>query len=311
MPEPITPPADDTIQDDPIEVTGVPPTLDQVHDISQRHVEDEDEEAAAAAGDGTGDDDAGDGTGDDDGAGGDDAGDGAGDDDGAGDEPVVAPVVPEPAAPVVPEPVAGEPDTDITKNGAGKVAIKDAEGNTFYFNNLGEVPDDFEPASYKALMVGVDALGDKRRADAEAAAKTTQDAAAAEHVKQTEALQQAWDKDVTALVNAGTMPNEPKKLEAAKNEVYDYIEKEMKAGNIITSFAQAFKALQYDKQVAADALKQKELDDAKKQRGGAVQPGGGGGAEGGSSSPRGNRVIEAPPSGVGLDAVHNRAIAGL
>lgn len=324
MPDPITPPTDDTVQPDPIDVNKqeVAPSLDQVHQLNQRHVEDEDEEAAeaeaakAAEDAGSDDDDAGagDDAGDDD-AGDDDAGAGADDDAGAGADDTPAPVVPEP---VKPAETPAAPDTDITKNGDGKVAIKDADGNTFYFNNLDEVPDDFEPASYKSLMVGTKALLVKEQNDEQAAKDATVTAEREAHVKATQDLQDSWEEDATSMVRAGTLPNEPKKLEAVKNEVYDYIESELalynktggKEGSIVASFSQAYKGMMYDKGQAEAANKQKEINDAKKKRGAIVQ--GGSGADASDvKTTRGNKVIEAPPSGVGLDAVHNRAIASL
>lgn len=320
-------PDDDTVQDDPIEVNGSEPapSLDQVHALSQAHVDAEDEEAAAA-----GDDDAGDGS-DDDGAGGDagddDTGDGAGDGAGDADDDDDAAGAGTPPAPVAPETPAAAPEattgaelnTDITKNGEGKVAIKNADGETQYFNSLDEVPEDFEPATYKAFMVGTRALIKKEDSDAAAIAKTQADAEVADRQKATDEMQQGWEADATALSTSGVLPKDPAKLETAKNEVYDYIESELKKfqdsngkeGAIHTNFRAAYKAMAYDKQQAGNQRKQQELDDAKKKRGGVVQGGSGGGDGKPVESGTRGKVIEAPPSGVGLDAVHNRAIASL
>lgn len=326
MPDPITPPTDDTVQDDPIDVnkSGTAPSLDQVHQLNQAHVEAEDDAAAEEAGDDAGDDAGAAGDEDDAGAG-DDAGDddaGAGDDDaGAGaDDTPPAPVVPEPVTPpATPPETPAAPDTDITKNGDGKVAIKDADGNTFYFNNLDEVPEDFEPASYKSLMVGTKALLVKEQNDDQAAkdAKVSEEQAA--HLKATEDMQNGWEADATSMVRAGTLPNEPKKLEAVKNKVYDYIESELQTyqktngaeGSIQTSFSTAYKNMMYDEQQAANATKQQEINDAKKKRGGIVQGGSGADAAPPTAPRGGGRIIEAPPSGVGLDAVHAKATSQL
>lgn len=304
MADPVVP-KDDTVEDDPVEVTGVAPTLDQVHQMNQSKVEQEDADEEDLSGDNADDT-----TEDDE----DESGAAGGDseDDSEG-EPVVT----------TPEPVVDKPvetpaaaaddttlDTDITKNVKGKVAIKDAEGNTAYFNNLDEVPDDFEPASYKALMVGTKALLQKEQDDAAAAKDAQTSAEQAAHLDATNKLQESWESDASALVQKGLLPNEPSKLASAKEEVYAYIESEMKKGNIITSFNQAYKSLMYDKQQAKAEEDQKNLNDAKKKRGAIVQ-GGSGGDSGGSSNTRGNKVIEAPPTGVGLDAVHARAIASL
>lgn len=299
MPKP-----DDTVIDDDAVVTPVaPPSLDQVHAASQAKIEDED----LAAGDDDGDD-----TPDDDTTGDDVVGDDATPDDDDvtedPDEDVVedpAPIVPEPVAPVED---AVEPNEDITKPGEGKVAIKDSEGTVFYFNSLEEVPDSFEPLSYKALMVGTRALLKKEDADEAVAQKVEADRVVAARQKEADDLEKAWEDEATTLVRSGDLPNEPKKLEAAKEEVYQYIEDEMKKGNIITSFSQAYKGLQFDKIKTEKIEKQKVLNDAKKKRGAIVQ---GGSPSGDGANHRTTKVIEAPPQGVGLDAVHNRAIQSL
>jgi hypothetical protein len=313
MPEPIAP-EDNNLEDDPTPnpTPSAPPTLDQVHAISQAKLNDEDEDAKDVPADKT-----------DDTPPADDQQPGAGDGD---DEEVATPPEPEAEAPVVtPEPVTpptpatpDKPvvDTDITKPGEGKVAIKDVDGKTFYFNSLDEVPDSFEPVSYKELMRGVDELGEKRRADAKTAAdnqeKADKEAADAELTQRSQDMQKSWDEDTTELVRAGTLPNEPAKLEAAKEEVYAYMESELKKGNAITSFKTAYKNMMYDKEQVAKTAKQKEVDDAKKKRGAMVQPGSGGGNDGkpATGSTQG-RVLEAPPSGAGLDAVHAHAVSQL
>lgn len=292
-------PVDDAAEDDPKEVTGVAPTLDEVHRLNQSKVEEEDfeneEDLSGADSDDTAEDDKDESVSDD------------GDAEDDSQEEPVEPVVDEPAGDTAPK--TTESNSDITKPGEGKVAIKDAEGNTLYFNNLEEVPDDFEPASYKTLMAGTKALLQKEQDDAAATKVAESDAVTAAHKKATDDMQASWEADASKLVQSGVLPNEPKKLEAAKNEVYNYIESELKNGNIITSFNQAYKALQYDKQQAKAVEDQKEVDRAKKERGGVVQPGSGGNSSG-SPAPR-SKIIEAPPSGVGLDAVHARALSQL
>lgn len=313
------PASDDTVEDDPVNVSGEAPSLDQVHAVSQAHVEQEDEDAAEEEDqDGDGDSDADDSTdgdadgeedGDSDGDSDveDDAGQGTGssDDEGTGED---SSTDTPPANKVEPAPKL---DTDTTKNGEGKVAIKDADGTTFYFNNLDEVPDDFEPASYKALMVGTKALFEKDQSDKAAAVEAEAETTRKAHQEATEQMQESWEADVTVLVRSGQMPNEPKKLEAAKNEVYDYIESELKKGNVITSFNQAYKSMKFDQQQEANKGKQKDINDAKKKRGSIVQGGSGGDAADNKTSKQGNKVIEAPPQGAGLDAVHAHAISQL
>jgi hypothetical protein len=306
MPKPDEATGDDNVQEDLINPTGEAPTLDQVHTINQAQVEQEDEDAVEEEDqdDDAGDDDSADDADDSDDSStdedADDQGAGDADDEDAGEGTPPA-KTPEPAAQL---------DTDISKNADGKVAIKDADGNTFYFNNLEEVPDDFEPSSYKSLMVGTKALMEKEQNDKKIESERAADEIKQAHIEATEKMQEGWESDASELVQSGVFPNEPKKLEAAKAEVYNYIESELKKGNVITSFKQAYKGMMYDKAEEAKTAKQKEINDAKKKRGSVVQGGSGADASD-TKTPRGNKVIEAPPTGIGLDAVHNRAVASL
>lgn len=300
---------DDTIQDDPT-VSPVAPSLDQVHAIEQNRVEGEDEveqEAADAVAANDEDDDADDNSGDESGDGQadseqDDSGDG---DVGDEDDDTVPPVVTPPA----PIESTDELNSDITKNGPGKVAIRDSEGNTLYFNNLDEVPDTFDPASYKALMVGTKALYDKEVKDNQRIAEVQAEAERDANVARAKVLEDSWVTDAKELTNSGVLPKGDKNA-AAVEEVYSYIESEMKKGNIITSFKQAYKQMAYDKLQTESSDKQKEIDDVKKKRGGIVQSGGGGSEP--SPSQRGpGKIIEAPPQGAGLDAIHSNVLRSL
>lgn len=311
MPKPDTDNEDKNVDDDPKEVNGVAPTLDQVHAFNQRKVEDEDledddtntDEDAEEEDDENADEDSTDDTsGDNDDE---DSGDDAGDDATASDiqKPVVQPSQEDT------DQSTTELDTDTTKPGKGKVAIVDGEGVKHYFNNLDEVPDDFEPASYKALMVGTRELLKKEETDAAAEVARLDDVAKAELKATTDAMQVSWENDSARLVKDGLFPSDPKKLATAKEEVYQYMEDEMKKGNVITSFNQAYKSLQFDKQQAKAKEDQKEVDAAKKKRGGMVQ-GGSGSTPPNNGSTRG-KVLEAPPSGAGLDRVHAHVMSSL
>lgn len=303
---------------------AIPPTLDQIHSVEQARVEQEDADADTDGDDNTDENkedaeaDSSDGAktdtdGSDNGAsvGDDDAND-DNDDNGAkskstdgatdtrADDKTTTPS--EPTTPLV--------NPDITQNAEGKVAIEDAEGKTFYFNNLDELPNDFEPATYKGWMVATKAL--LRKEDTDLANKTKADEAAAQGVQRerAEALEKSWDIDAADLTSAGLFPKDETKNLAAREEVLNYMEAEMKKGNTISSFKQAFKAMSFDKEQAAKAEAQKQEDGAKKKRGGVVQPG-----SGGSTAPpatnRGGKVIQGPPSGATLDQVHTHVTSDL
>lgn len=295
------------------EVPAPPIDLDAVHAHSVHQVEEEGElddegnpitsddsdDTGDEAGGGSSSDDTDDTTGDD---GGDDdteEGDPAADK-GKDDEPVVPTPVTDKPEVISPKP---ELNTDITVKVEGKVAIKDADGNTFYFNNTDEIPDDFEPASYKELMTGTKALYKKEAQDEQSA----KDAAiAAEQQRQQaeiDAVTNSWDKDIDVLTKGGVLPKEKEARETEIGDTYAYISKKLADGVIIDSFAEAHKAMKYDQQQEAKAKKAKEDAKNTKERGGKVLSGGG------AISNKG-KVIDAPPAGTSLDAVHAR-YAGL
>lgn len=294
-------------KEDAKEVTGVAPTLDQVHQISQNKVDEEDFSGDKGDGD-VADEDAKDDAQEDDA----DGGTSTEADEDAQEEDKPEPVAP----PVEPEKPVEQPsvDTDITKPGESKIAIRSIDGKTYYFNNREEVPDDFEPTNYKELMNASTAFAKKEQAD-EAIAAANEEARVnaeteAENQKRVESMTQSWENDAKSLTESGLLPKDPKANEEAKNKVYDYMDAEMKKGNVYTSFNQAFKAMMWDEQQKKAKAEKRAEDEAKKKRGGMVQPGSGG-SSAPSTSVRGNRIIEAPPTGAGLDAIHRKTLETL
>lgn len=217
-------------------------------------------------------------------------------------EPEPAPL-PEPTPPPAPAQAPVAPNTDTSVNGDGKIAVKAFDGSTLYLNSLDELPEDFEPASYKQFGVAVQQLTDKaqsqRFADQAAAdLKTEQDAQAAIDAN-AKAIGVSWNNDIDRLTATGVLPNDEAKRQPILDEVYGYIQDQVNKGVVVDNFEMAYKTVMYDKMVAKQAEDQKKLDAAKKQRGGLVQ--GGGSAE----APRG-RYVEAPPAGTTLDQVHEK-----
>lgn len=275
--------ADDTTvnKDEPKEVQPDHiPSLDEVNELNKHKIEkddadeDKDKDKAVSKDDEVVSDD-----------------DTSDDQPGAGDDNKPADKVPETAPPEAqPTP---ELDTEITKPGKNKVAIKNFEGKTYYFNNTDEIPDDFEPANYKSLMVGTKALMRKEDQDTADAVKAEEDAQKAEVKANADAMQKQWDADIKEL-----------KLDKdQENEVYDYMTAELKNGVALNNFKTAYKAMLYDKGEQDRADGDKDLADRKKARGARVQPGG----------TNTNKPISkiAPPQGLSLDQVHARVLRDL
>lgn len=283
-------------------IKETPVDLDRVHELNVQELEAEgvtDDEDTADEG---GNNDKPDTPSDDS----DDAGDDTGQPDTTPDdeepEAPSTPAVPEEPAPAPEAPkVDSEPeiDTDITKEAHGKLAVKDADGNTLYFNNMDEVPDDFEPESYKAWGTFTARMAIKEQSDARAAEerrvqldKAKQDAEISEVTKR-------WDSEIDVLSKGGILPADEKEREAEIGDTYAYIAKNLSNGVVIDSFAAANKAMKYDRQQEELAQKKKEGTDLKKKRGGMVMGGGGG-------TPSQKKEPEALPPGTSLDAVHAR-----
>lgn len=217
---------------------------------------------------------------------------------------------PAPAPEATPEPTTPEPqpapqvDTETTKPGPGKVSVKSFDGKTYYFNNLDEVPNDFEPASYAETMRAAKDFARKEDADEKAERKAEREAAKAQANDRIKDIQAGWDKDIASLTEAGTLPKETKDAQPVIDEVYEYMEKQLKTGVIVDNFTEAYKAVQYDKMLAKEAEETQALNDAKKKRGGQVQAGGT------SAAPK-STVREAPPQGLSLDAIHAKVLSEL
>lgn len=217
-------------------------------------------------------------------------------------DPAPTPDVPveQPKPEVKPEPqvVPDEPlNTDITKHVEGKVAVKDSEGNTFYFNNIDEVPDDFEPASYKEAARMGQEFALKADRDAKAAEAARIEKQTKENQAEIDAVTASWDKDIDTLTKGGVLPADEKEREVRIGDTYAYISKKLADGVVVDSFAEAHKAMMWDRQQEAEAQRKAEAAKLKKEQGGKVMSG----SPASSGKPK---VFQAPPAGVSLDAVH-------
>lgn len=293
-----------------------PQSLDDVHDATIDKLEnegdddaqDDDSDAAGDGGDTTDQDDDSTGGADDDDSGGDDTGDDdSGDDDTdgeppAGDDKGGSQDEEEETPPPQPAP---QLDTDTSKPGDNKVSVRDYEGKTHHFNNWEEVPDDFEPASYKEWGVFTDRMNQKLADDRESQRQAERAEAEAENAKQVKELQQSWDGEITSLTNAKVLPTDEKEREAVIDGVYNYMASQLSKGVVIDSWAEAYKGYSWEQMQKENQDKQQQLNDNKKRRGSMVQ---GAGTPQPSSKPK---IYEALPPGITLDQAHERALESL
>lgn len=207
---------------------------------------------------------------------------------------------PEPKAEPEPELVIPELpklDTDITNNVEGKIAIKNSDGEMNYFNNLEEVPDDFEPASYKDFLRFSADMTRKEMED-EALRKQYEDAMAqSELKKETDATIEKWDQEINVLKDSGVLPEDETERQDMINETYEFMSQKIREGVLIESFSSAFKEMQYDKLKNGKQEERQKVNTEKKERGSRIM--------GGSNPPASNnKPFEPLPAGLTLDQVH-------
>lgn len=305
---------DDDKKDEELET---PTNLEAVHAQSVEQVENEDlkgddSDEDEADKDAPKDDDASDKDSsdkDDDKAGDDDAG--AGDDDKKDDDKAVD-GVPKPSGPdSKPVPETPQDDADIVSSvqeKIPKVTLKDSDGNEIEVGSADEIPDDFEPYSYKDFAVANSKLA-KREAEVDrqvAEAKTLRDNKASQ--ERIAKIQEGWDAEIESLVKSGDLDKDETKRAKQIEGIYKVMSEAAGEGSSIGTFKQAYEIYAYRQSKADQQDRQQKNNDEKKRRGGRVLPGSGANP---TPSSRQGRVIEAPPSGISLDQVHESTLSGL
>lgn len=269
------------------------PTLGEITEVAKRAFDEQDEAEE--------NEDAEDNEEDDEDTGGDDDSDGEdsddSDDDSDDDEEDEEDEEEEPE----PEPVKKELNTDITQAGDDKVSIQDADGKTFYFNNVNEIPDDFEPKSYKDLA-RVSSEFAKRDWKAEQEAERNQEAESKRKADQeVKDLNKSWTADIKELTKLGELPKDEKEREKEVGEVFAYMTKRLNDGKPIDNFEDAYYRVKQQKE---SAERKKQQNDTKKKNASKVFGSSGGGAT--KSSKSGGGLREGLPLGTTLDMVHEK-----
>lgn len=206
---------------------------------------------------------------------------------------------------------AAELDTDVTKPGKGKVSVKAYDGTTYHFNNWDEVPDDFEPASYKEMGRFTHSMNEKLRSDQQAEAEAQERAARREREARIAKVKESWEKDIKHLTDDKVLPTDKKERKQVIDGVYKLMEDELQKGRAL-DFAPAYEIYAYRNQL--DGKKErvkKEQSDKKKRAGKVMGAGSGAGGAGRNKQSGGGKVYDAPPSGVSLDDVHSSVLGSL
>lgn len=216
----------------------------------------------------------------------------------------------EPKAPESAPEVKKEADTvQAEQEVIPKVKIKDSDGKVHEFETADDIPDDFEPASYREFAIGTSKLAQREIAVADDKRKTEEKKAEDERLDGINKIKEGWYKDIATLKTAGTLPKEDDKSQPVVDGVFRLMQEELNAGRSINTFAQAFEIYQFRESKKDDGEKQKKINDEKKNRGAKVFSGGAGNP--GPTPNKQGKVFEAPPSGISLEQVHERALSGL
>jgi hypothetical protein len=186
-------------------------------------------------------------------------------------------------------------DTDITKPGEGKVAFKDAEGKTYYIKDEDQLPDDYEPASYKEMLKAqrelVNSQNSWQQKIQDIRSESEELVEEEEKAQRITDLHAAWDTEIKELKDAGRITDDK-----TINEVYALMGEWNAKGKTIPSFEMAFEMWEAKQGKSTDAEDKKKRADLKKKKGGKVL--------GTHSSSKKTGPIEGPPSGTSLDDLH-------
>lgn len=186
-----------------------------------------------------------------------------------------------------------------------KISVKDSDGNVQEFDSLEDIPDDFEPFSYKEFGLAVGKLTERGIERKAAERKAEKDQKAKEKEKRLTKMKKTWDDDLEALIKEGEIDKDDNK--EVVDGVYKVMQEELLADRPASSFRQAYEIYSYRENKKAIAKHKEKLNKEKKARGAKVQPGG----SGVSTPSNKSKVFEAPPSGVSLDQVHEKVLNSL
>jgi len=227
------------------------------------------------------------------------------------DEPVVDDKSePEPKTPEPASPLEDEADTlQAIQEKIPKVKVKDSEGVVHEFSSTDEIPDDFEPSTYKDFAVATSKLAQREIAVDKAVADDKTDKDEKARLKRIDEVSAGWKQELGKLRESGKIDKDEAKSKDVVDGIYQVMQDEMNAGTPVRNLTQAFEIYQYRESIKKDDERVKSNNDEKKRRGAMVLPGGG--ANPGKPNPRSGKVFEAPPTGVSLDQVHERTLSQL
>lgn len=266
-------------------------TLNEVHDEANRQLN---EEAPDENGDGEEDSEGAE-------AESGDGGSGAEDEDKGDEEAGSAPEVPEDKPTPELKPEVKEEKLEEVKL-SDPVKVKSYDGKVYEFNSLDDVPEDFEPSSYKEFARFTREMIKKENTDAEILENNRTLVEEKEKQERVDAIKAGWDADIKSL--DAELPKDPNERKELTDAVFNLMNEELSKGKVI-DFAPAYEIYMYRESQKEKIENLNRIAEDKKRRGGMVV----------GNSPAGNgpktKVIEAPPQGTSLDDVHASVLGSL
>jgi hypothetical protein len=199
-------------------------------------------------------------------------------------------------------PAPSEAATSSAPTQLPPVKVKSYDGKVHEFHSLDEIPEDFEPSSYKEFARFTQEMM-KKEAKEEALAqeaKVTADKQARQG--RIDEIKKAWDEDIASLDDK--LPKEKDLRQETIDGVFELMNKELSNGRVI-DFAPAYEIYQFRKSQDDKQEEIKKTVADKKTRGAMIQGQGPGGV---ASKPK---IIEGPPQGTSLDDVHEHVLNSL
>lgn len=227
------------------------------------------------------------------------------------DKPVDKPVEPTEQKPSVEVPTPSKEEPVVVpavEDEIPKIKIKDSEGKEIEVATIDDIPDDFEPYSYKEYAVAVNKLTVLGIERTQTEKQKAIDAEKADRDARIDKIKAGWQADQDALIKEGLLDGDATKNTPVIDGVFSLMQEEMNNNGTTLGFRQAYEMYSYRDSRKQNAEEAKAKNDEKKRRGSMVM---GSGSVSQSAPARQGKVFEAPPTGISLDQVHENILGSL
>jgi len=195
-----------------------------------------------------------------------------------------------------------------------KVTVKSSKGEEFEISSAKDLPDDFEPYTYKAYGEALEELADNKAEFSKAMGEYESAVEKRESIVLSHNMKKGWDSEIEELVKTGFLSDDESEKRTVTSKVFEYMISETAKGNKNMSFTAAYKSWKLDNleeerkkesDKAAKEAAEKKKNAEKKRRGGLVS-----GNRGGKSAEK-ESSRDTMPSGLTISQVEARLLRGL